>query len=98
MEILDRIYYMRAVAGVIAGIITAFLISPGTDQASAIGIAVLVAIVIFIFSVAVSKKMAGNVPKEQQRKVATNGIFPFIFLLIMFMILIYTALNQSMMG
>jgi hypothetical protein len=35
------------------------------------------------------------VPKDKRRKVATEGIVPFIFLLLTFMIIVFTALHQS---
>jgi uncharacterized membrane protein len=67
LEPIDKIYYIRAILGIIAGVIIALSISPDTNQGTIIGI-------IFI----------------------TNGIFPFIFLLIMFMILAYTGLHQNL--
>src|ERR671918_652225 len=47
-----------------------------------------------IYSLA--KRIAKNIPKTERRKLATNGIFPFIFLLMMFMIVVYTGLYQFM--
>jgi hypothetical protein len=35
------------------------------------------------------------VPKDKSKKIATEGIIPFIFLLLTFMIMVYTALHQS---
>jgi hypothetical protein len=35
------------------------------------------------------------VPRDKRKKVATEGIMPFIFLLLTFMIIVYTALHQS---
>jgi hypothetical protein len=40
--------------------------------------------------------MAKNVPKDKRRKVATDGIIPFMFLLLTFMIIVFTALHQDM--
>ena len=39
-------------------------IGPGTDQASAVGIAFSIAIVFYIFSYATGKRVSGNIPKE----------------------------------
>ncbi|MDF2738111.1 MAG: hypothetical protein K0S93_1970, partial [Nitrososphaeraceae archaeon] len=43
-----------------------------------------------------SKKIIPNVPKTEKRKFVTNGIFPFIFLLVLFMIVSYTGLHQNL--
>lgn len=86
---------MRAILGLVAGVIVGIAIGPGTDQASAVGIAFSMAIVFYILSYATGKRVFGNIPKKERRKVATNGIFPFIFLLLMFMIITYTVLHQN---
>lgn len=86
---------MRAILGLVAGVIVGIAIGPGTDQASAIGIAFSMAIVFYILSYATGKRVFGNIPKKERRKVATSGIFPFIFLLLMFMIITYTVLHQN---
>lgn len=86
---------MRAILGLVAGVIVGIAIGPGTDQASAVGIAFSMAIVFYILSYATSKRVFGNIPKKERRKVATSGIFPFIFLLLMFMIITYTVLHQN---
>ena len=98
MDTLDRVFYMRAILGLIAGIIAGFVIAPGVNQNTAIGTALFIAIVFYIISYGVAKGIAGNIPKLQRRKLATNGIFPFIFLLLMFMIIVYTGLHQSIAG
>ncbi|MGA7603980.1 MAG: hypothetical protein WB053_02495 [Nitrososphaeraceae archaeon] len=95
MQPLDRVFYMRAILGLIAGVIVGIAIGPGTDQASAVGIAISMAIVFYILSYATGKRVFGNIPKKERRKVATSGIFPFIFLLLMFMIITYTVLHQN---
>lgn len=87
---------MRAICGLIAGIITGFMITPHTEQSSAIGTIVLIAIIFYLISYTLAKRIAKNIPKTEKRKLATNGIFPFIFLLMMFMIIIYTGLHQFM--
>jgi hypothetical protein len=53
------------------------------------------AIVFYFISLGIGKGIAKNIPKDKRRKVATEGIMPFIFLLLAFMIIVYTALHQS---
>lgn len=97
MDIFDRVYYMRAVAGIVAGIIAGFVIPVEFDQETSVGIALLIAIVFYFISFGVGKKMAKNVPKDKRKKIALDGIIPFIFLLLMFMIIVYTTLHQSIL-
>jgi hypothetical protein len=87
---------MRAIVGLVAGIVTGFIIAPGMSQGNAIGIAVMIAIFFYIISYMIGKRLAGGVPRSERRKLATNGIFPFIFLLLMFMIFVYTGLHQDL--
>ena|ERR671923_1816912 len=98
LETLDRIFYMRAILGLIAGIISGIVIAPGTDQNTATGTAILIGMVFYIISYGIAKGIAKNIPQAMRRKLATNGIFPFIFLLLMFMIIVYTALHQKLAG
>lgn len=91
---------MRAIVGAAAGVIAGFVIpfdclNPPVDQNTSIVIVVGIAIVSYIISVVVGKGIAKNVPKDKRKKVAMDGIIPFIFLLLVFMILVYTALHQS---
>ena len=97
MDIFDRVYYMRALVGVVAGIVAGVVIQVEYDQNTSVGIAILIAIVFYFVSFAISKAMAKNVPKDKRRKVALDGIIPFIFLLLTFMIIVYTALHQSIL-
>jgi hypothetical protein len=69
LDIFERLYYMRALVGVAAGIVAG--------------------------SLGIGRRIAKNVPRDKRKKVATEGIMPFIFLLLVFMIIVYTALHQS---
>lgn len=95
MEQLDRVFYTRAVLGLIAGVIVGLAVGPGTDQPTVIGIALIIAIVFYIISYAAAKKVTANISRKERRKVATSGIIPFIFLLLMFMIITFTILHQN---
>ncbi len=96
MEPTDKIYYMRAILGIIAGVSIAFSISPSTGQGTILGIIIIMSLFFYIISYWISKKILPNVPKTEKRKFVTNGIFPFIFLLLMFMIVAYTGLHQNL--
>lgn len=86
---------MRALVGVAAGIV-AGIVAPGQfDQYTSTGTAILVGIVFYFASLGIGSRIAKNVPKDKRKKVATEGIMPFIFLLLTFMIIVYTALHQS---
>src|SRR5215203_4488038 len=89
LEPTDKVYFVRALLGILAGVTIAFIISPNTNQGTVIGF-------FYIISYWLSKKIIPNVPKAEKRKFVTNGIFPFIFLLLMFMILAYTGLHQNL--
>jgi hypothetical protein len=52
----------------------------------------MVGLVFYIISYVSAKKIVTKIKKEERRKLVTNGIFPFIFLLLMFMIIVYTGL------
>jgi hypothetical protein len=95
LEPLDRVFYIRAILGLVAGVAVGLAVGPGVDQPTAIGIAFGISIVFYIISYAAAKKVSGNIPKKERRKVATSGVFPFIFLLLMFMIITYTMLHQN---
>jgi protein-S-isoprenylcysteine O-methyltransferase Ste14 len=96
LEPIDKIYYIRAILGIIAGVIIALSISPDTNQGTIIGIIFITSVLFYIISYWISKKIIPNVPKTEKRKFITNGIFPFIFCLLMFMILAYTGLHQNL--
>jgi hypothetical protein len=92
----DRIYYLRAVLGIIGGVMAGLIITPGTDQGTTIGIVILIGLFFYLLSYGLSRKIGLTVQKTQRKKLATNGIFPFIFLLLMFMIFVYTGLHQGL--
>lgn len=96
MEPNDKIYYMRAILGILAGVIIAFSISPSSNQGTILGIIIIMGLLFYIISYWISKKIIPNVPKTEKRKFVTNGIFPFIFLLVLFMIVSYTGLHQNL--
>jgi hypothetical protein len=98
LESLERVFYMRAALGLIAGIIAGIVIPPGTNQNTAAGTVILIGIIFYIVSYGVAKGIAKDIPQTLRRKLATNGIFPFIFLLLMFMIIVYTGLHQKIAG
>jgi hypothetical protein len=95
LDIFERLYYMRALVGVAAGIVAGIVIPGEFDQYTSIGTAILVGMVFYFASLAIGRRIAKNVPRDKRKKVATEGIMPFIFLLLTFMIIVYTALHQS---
>lgn len=97
MDTFERVYYTRAIIGVAAGVVAGFVIPVDFDQSASVGAAVLIAFVFYFISLGIGKGIAKNVPKDKRRKVATEGIVPFIFLLLTFMIIVYTALHQSIL-
>ena len=94
LEQLDRIYYMRAILGSIAGVILGVTLNP-SNRGSALEFIVLTGFILYIISYLAAKKIGTSVKSEEKRKLATSGIFPFIFLLLMFMILVYTGLHGN---
>lgn len=91
LDQLDKLYYLRAFLGALCGVILGFILNP--DNSSwAIGAIFMVGLVFYIISYVSAKKIVTKIKKEERRKLVTNGIFPFIFLLLMFMIIVYTAL------
>ena len=95
LQKLDKVYYMRAAIGVIAGLVAGSVITPDFGQAAAIGIAVIIGIVFYFISFAIAKTIAKNVPKDLKNKVALDGLIPFMFMLLVFMIIMYTALHET---
>jgi len=98
LDTFEQVYYMRAILGVAAGMVAGLVIPVEFDQGASVGTAILIAFVFYFVSFGVGKSIAKNVPKDKRRKVATEGIIPFIFLLLTFMIITYTALHQSILS
>ncbi len=86
---------MRALVGVAAGIVAGIVIPVEFDQYSSIGTVILIGMVFYFVSLGIGRRIAKNVPRDKRKKIATEGIMPFIFLLLTFMIIVYTALHQS---
>lgn len=97
MDIFDRVYYIRALVGAAAGVMAGSIIQTEYDQNTSIGVAILIGIVFYFVSYVIGKSIARDVPKDKRRKVALDGVIPFIFLLLTFMIITYTALHQSIL-
>lgn len=95
MDVFEQVYYARAIVGVAAGIVAGFVIQVDYDWNTSVLVAIGIAFVFYFISLAVGKSIAKNVPREKRRKVATDGIIPFIFMLLTFMIIVFTALHQS---
>ena len=93
MEQWDRIYYIRAIIGAISGVILGLVLPYPTNNNLAGPLVFLIALIFFMISYIVSKKMIPRVKSDEKRKLVTNGIFPFIFLMFMFMIIVYTGLH-----
>ena len=96
MDIHDKIYYLRTITAAIAGSILGLIIKPNSVQSNTLGLTILVGIIFYIVSYIIAKKIAGDVPKDKKNKLITNGIFAFIFMMLTFMVIIYTALNQHL--
>lgn len=87
---------MRAILGIIAGITLGSIIAPGTTQEAILGLIFVIGILFYIISYIAAKKIALNEIKIENRKFITNGMFPYMFLLLLFMIMMYTGLHQSL--
>ena len=85
---------MRAFLGVIGGIILGFIFNP-SNSSSAIGIIFILGLIFYIISYVIAKKIGLRLKTEDRKKISTNGIFPFMFLLFMFMIVTYTGLYTA---
>lgn len=90
----EKIYFMRVALGVIGGIIAGFAIAPEFDHGTSVAVALAIAVALFGVSIGVSRNMSKGLPKELRKKAGYDGLVPFIFMNIVFMILVYTALHQ----
>jgi len=95
LEIEDKIYYLRVVIAAIAGSILGIIVKPNSDQSNTIGLTILIGIIFYAISQIIATRMAKIVPKEKKKKVITIAIFGYMFMLLTFMILIYTVINQN---
>jgi uncharacterized membrane protein YjjP (DUF1212 family) len=95
LDIFERVYYMRAIVGVAAGIVAGIVIPVEFDQYTSIVTTIFIGLVFYLVSLGIGRRIAKNVPRDKRKKVATEGIMPFIFMLLTFMIIVYTALHQS---
>lgn len=90
---------MRGIGGIIAGIVSGLIISPNDSQPSNIGVFIGIGILFYILSHIVAKKISGDANlKTEKKKLILNGIFPFIFLMLMFLIITYTGIHQNLAG
>ena len=94
MDIQDKIYYLRTILAAIAGSILGIIIKPHAAQSNTIGITIVVGIIFYIVSYIIAKEISGEVPKDKKRRLITNGIFAFIFMLLTFMVIIFTIINE----
>jgi zinc transporter ZupT len=95
LQIEDKIYYLRIVFAIIAGSILGIIVKPNSDQSNTIGLTILIGIIFYAISQIIATRIAKNVPKDKKKKVITIAIFGFMFMLLTFMILIYTVINQN---
>lgn len=95
MQIEDKIYYLRIGFAAIAGSILGIIVKPNSDQSNTIGLTILIGIIFYAISQIIAIRIAKNVPKDKKKKVITIAIFGFMFMLLVFMILVYTIINQS---
>lgn len=97
MEIEDKIYYLRVVIAAIAGAIVGAIVKPNSDHTNTIGLTILIGIIFYAISQILASRMSKGIPKDKKKKVITIAIFGFIFMLLTFMTLTYTILNQNIL-
>ena len=81
---------MAAIAGSIVGAI----VKPNSDHTNTIGLTILIGIIFYAISQILASRLSKGIPKDKKKKVITIAIFGFIFMLLTFMTLTYTILNQ----
>jgi hypothetical protein len=94
LDVQDKIYYLRTIVAAIAGSLLGIIIKPNADQSNTIGITILVGIIFYSISYFIAKKLVGEISKEKKKKLITNGIFAYIFMMLTFMVIIFTVINQ----
>jgi membrane protein insertase Oxa1/YidC/SpoIIIJ len=87
---------MRVLVGIIAGGAAGIIITSESDQGTDIAILILIGFIFYFISYYLSRRIGREIQKPQRRKLATNGLVPFIFILLMFMIFVYTWLHQDL--
>ena len=97
MEIEDKIYYLRVVIAAIAGAIVGAIVKPNSDHTNTIGLTILIGIIFYAISQFLASRISKGIPKDKKKKVITIAIFGFIFMLLTFMTLTYTILNQNIL-
>jgi uncharacterized membrane protein YjjP (DUF1212 family) len=95
LQKLDKVYYIRSAIGVIAGLVAGSVIQPSFGQVISVATAIIIGIVFYFISFAIAKSIAKNIPKEFKNKVALDGLIPFMFMLLVSMIVMYTALHEG---
>ena len=83
---------MRALTGVICGVILGFILNPSNYSAS-IPMIIALGLFFYIISYVIAQRIGFRLKTEDRKKITTNGIIPFIFFLLMFMIVAYTGLH-----
>ena len=94
MDTHDKIYYLRTILAAIAGAIIGTIVKPYESQSNTIDITIIIGIIFYVISYVIAKKIAGNIPKDKKNKLITNGIFAYIFMLLTFMVMLFTIINQ----
>jgi MFS family permease len=84
---------IAAIAGAIVGVI----VKPNSDHTNTIGLTIFIGIIFYAISQILASRMSKGIPKEKKKKVITIAIFGFIFMLLTFMTLTYTILNQNIL-
>jgi len=83
---------MGVFCGIVLGLIFSSFKETGIVPGS-VGIIILLGILFYIISYVAAKRIGLRLKTEEKKKISTNGVFPFIFLLIMFTIVTYTGLR-----
>jgi len=96
LDIHDKIYYFRTILAAIAGSIIGIIVKPYELQSNTIGTTIIIGIIFYVISYIIAKKISGDIPKDKKNKLITNGIFAYIFMLLTFMVMIFTIINEHL--